>query len=176
MTLWSRWLAGATLSLTASLPTWCAGQSAVTLPPAPVPDPVGAPRVAPAPSYAPRSTLHPGSGTVLAPSTQLWADQAVPQPPAGYPGYGTPGTGPGAGVGPFHAPGGYEPRVGSPYYYHDPNGGQHVVTGNPYYVHFGPGYHRHSLQGHYRFPYYNYRAPWYYPGRAVYNRDTNQPW
>jgi hypothetical protein len=78
--------------------------------------------------------------------------------------------------GPFWAPGGYEPRVGSPAYYHDPAGGQYVVTGNPYYDHFGPGYHRGSLYGHYRFPYYNYRAPWYYPGTAVYNRDTNFPW
>ncbi len=91
-------------------------------------------------------------------------------------GYTATGAGPGAGVGPFWAPGGYEARIGSPYLYHVPNGGQFVVTGNPYYDHFGPGFHRQSLHGHYRFPYYNYRAPWYYPGRAVYNRDTNQPW
>lgn len=89
---------------------------------------------------------------------------------------GTPGAGPAAGWGAFAAPGGYEARIGSPYYYHSPGGGQYVVTGNPYYDHFGPGFQRHSLQGHYRFPYYNYRAPWYYPGRAVYNRDTNFPW
>ncbi len=92
------------------------------------------------------------------------------------PGYTATGAGPGAGVGPYWAPGGYEPRIGSPYYYHDPNGGQFVVTGNPYYDHYGPGFHREQLHGHYRFPYYNYRAPWYYPGRAVYNRDTNLPW
>ena len=79
-------------------------------------------------------------------------------------------------AGPHWAPGGYEGRVGSPVYYHDPAGGQYVVTGNPYYDHFGPGFHRSSLQGHYRFPYYNYRAPWYYPGKAVYNRDTNYAW
>lgn len=91
-------------------------------------------------------------------------------------GYTATGAGPGAGVGPFWAPGGYEARIGSPYLYHDPNGGQFVVTGNPYYDHFGPGFHRQSLHGHYRFPYYNYRAPWYYPGRAVYNRDTNLHW
>jgi len=95
---------------------------------------------------------------------------------AGYSAYSTRGAGPGAGIGPFWAPGGYEPRIGSPYYYHDPYGGQYVMTGDPYYDHFGPGYHRQSLYGHYRFPYYNYRAPWYYPGRAVYNRDTNAPW
>lgn len=76
----------------------------------------------------------------------------------------------------YGTPGGYEARVGSPYYYYAPQGGQFVVTGDPYYDHFGPGFHRHSLHGHYRFPYYNYRAPWYYPGRAVYNRDTNFAW
>ena len=76
----------------------------------------------------------------------------------------------------YGTPGGYEARVGSPYHYFDPRGGQFVVTGDPYYDHFGPGFHRNSLHGHYRFPYYNYRAPWYYPGRAVYNRDTNFAW
>lgn len=91
-------------------------------------------------------------------------------------GYTATGAGPAAGVGPFWAPGGYEARIGSPYLYHDPNGGQFVNTGNPYYDHYGPGFHRHQIYGHYRFPYYNYRAPWYYPGRAVYNRDTNLHW
>lgn len=78
--------------------------------------------------------------------------------------------------GPYWAPGGYEPRIGSPAYFYDPTGGQYVVTGNPYYDHFGPGFQRSSVHGHYRFPYYNYRAPWYYPGRAVYNRNTNFAW
>ena len=78
--------------------------------------------------------------------------------------------------GPHWAPGGYEARVGSPAYYHDPSGGQYSQTGDPYYDHFGPGFQRHSLHGHYRFPYYNYRAPWYFPGRAVYNRNTNFAW
>ena len=78
--------------------------------------------------------------------------------------------------GPHWAPGGYEARIGSPAYYHDPAGGQFVVTGDPYYDHFGPGFHRNSIHGHYRFPYYNYRAPWYFPGRAVYNRNTNFAW
>lgn len=76
----------------------------------------------------------------------------------------------------YRTPGGYEARIGSPYHYFDPNGGQYVVTGDPYYDHWGPGFHRQSLHGHYRFPYYNYRAPWYYPGRAVYQRDTNFAW
>ncbi len=78
--------------------------------------------------------------------------------------------------GPNWAPGGYEPRLGSPAYYHDPTGGQYVVTGDPYYDHFGPGFQRSSIHGHYRFPYYNYRAPWYFPGRNVYNRNTNFAW
>ena len=79
-------------------------------------------------------------------------------------------------TGPYWAPGGYEPRFGAPYYYHDPRGGRFVFTGDPYYDHWGPGFQRQDLHGHYRFPYYTYRAPWYYPGRAVYNRDTNFPW
>lgn len=102
-------------------------------------------------------------------------------PPVAAPGYGYGPGNVGAGVpynpsGATWAPGGYEARVGSPVYYHDPAGGQYVTTGNPYYDHFGPGFQRHSLHGHYRFPYYNYRAPWYYSGKAVYNRDTNFPW
>ena len=137
------------------------------------------------------------SPTPLPPIPETYQPQAVPvaPPPAaitttpGYPGYagetvpplgtplpGTPGAGPAAGIGPYWAPGGYEARTGSPYYYHSTPGGEYVVTGNPYYDHFGPGFQRHSLHGHYRFPYYTYRAPWYYPGRAVYNRDTNFPW
>ena len=123
----------------------------------------------------------------------------APGPAMGYAGYGQAGYGPAAfgqappgngnndpslqpygGVvatnGPHWAPGGYEARVGSPAYYHDPSGGQNIVTGDPYYDHFGPGFQRHSLHGHYRFPYYNYRAPWYFPGRAVYNRNTNFAW
>lgn len=51
-----------------------------------------------------------------------------------------------------------------------------AYNGSPYDYHFGPGFHRHSDQAHYRFPYYSYRRPWYYPGHASYNRDTNFPW
>lgn len=47
---------------------------------------------------------------------------------------------------------------------------------DPYGLHFGPGFYRAREYGHYRFPYYNYRSPWYFPGHAVYNRDTNFPW
>lgn len=48
--------------------------------------------------------------------------------------------------------------------------------GDPYQYHFGPGYYRSSEYGHFRFPYYSYRRPWYHPGFAGYNRDTNLPW
>lgn len=138
------------------------------VPPAPYGTPYStAPQVAP-PPFA--SSYYPGTTSVPAVS----GGYAVNGNPTN--GYVATGAGPAAGVGPFWAPGGYEPRMGSPYLYHDPNGGQFVNTGNPYYDHFGPGFHRAQLYGHYRFPYYNYRAPWYYPGRAVYNRDTNLHW
>jgi hypothetical protein len=102
-------------------------------------------------------------------------------------------------------PGGYEGRVGRPYYYSvNPYGfeGQPVYgpqvaprsacggcatrggwsvggwwgAGDPYAYHFGPGFYRRAEYGHYRFPYYTYRAPWYFPGHPVYNRDTNFAW
>ncbi|QDV28455.1 hypothetical protein Spb1_03180 [Planctopirus ephydatiae] len=74
----------------------------------------------------------------------------------------------------YFQPGGYDARIGSPYYY-DGNE-RSTISGDPYVDHFGPGFHRNQVHGHYRFPYYSYRAPWYYPGRAVYNRDTNYAW
>jgi hypothetical protein len=85
-------------------------------------------------------------------------------------------------------PGGREGRVGSPNYYTAPgqNGPLYAVhqqRGVPwgynhsvFEYHFGPGYYRHSEAGHYRFPYYTYRAPWYSPGPPIYNRFTNLPW
>ncbi len=45
-----------------------------------------------------------------------------------------------------------------------------------YTTHFGAGYHRNTVQGHYRFPYYSYRRPWYFQGPPSYNRDTNLAW
>ncbi len=59
-----------------------------------------------------------------------------------------------------------------------------VRTGNvrgglcfrPVRVSLRAGFHRHSDHAHYRFPYYSYRRPWYHPGHASYNRDTNYPW
>lgn len=162
-----------------------AGEAAAADAPGPVP----APSAVPVP--AGEAPAAPGQPAVVPPQPYQYGAPAAAVPPQYAPnqpyhsapayrpfpnGYSTRGAGPAAGVGPFWAPGGYEPRSGSPYYYHDPNGGQYVVTGDPYFDHFGPGFHSHSLYGHYRFPYYTYRAPWYYPGRAVYNRDTNLPW
>lgn len=48
--------------------------------------------------------------------------------------------------------------------------------GDPYQYHFGPGFYRSGEHGHFRFPFYSYRRPWYHPGFAGYNRDTNLPW
>ena len=93
-------------------------------------------------------------------------------------------------------PGGYEGRIGSPYYYQESptygmmsstygqygyaSYGEYASHGSyasdPYTAHFGPGFYRNNEAGHYRFPYYSYRRPWYYPGHPVYNRDTNFAW
>ena len=110
--------------------------------------------------------LSPSASQYQAPTSQYQM-----MSPGGYSGSAYGGT-----SGPHWAPGGYEARIGSPAYYHDPAGGDYQVSGDPYQDHFGPGFQRHSLHGHYRFPYYNYRAPWYFPGRAVYNRNTNFVW
>ena len=134
-----------------------------------------------------------------------------------------------------HPPGGYERRVGKPYYWSVPGGtvplesfgatsedaggyvsglghsqrgeagcgcnkgaigaghagpaggspashspaGAAVATGpagDPYAYHFGPGFYRNYEFGHYRFPYYSYRRPWYDVGHPVRVRDTNLPW
>jgi hypothetical protein len=87
---------------------------------------------------------------------------APPPYPGGY-AYGTAGYGSGYGLGVGYGMGpGY--------------GNWSGAAGDPFGYHFGPGFHRHSNYGHYRFPYYSYRAPWYAPGPPVYNRDTNFPW
>ena len=119
----------------------------------------------------PAPAMSMGQGQWSAPDSQFqMAPQYQMMSPGGYSGsaYGVGGA--------YGAPGGYEARIGSPVYYHDPAGGQYQVSGDPYQDHYGPGFHRSSLHGHYRFPYYNYRAPWYFPGRAVYNRNTNFAW
>lgn len=127
----------------------------------------------------------------------------------------------------YWQPGGYEGRIGSPYYYSLPaeragrlavpaghptafsapsshhgcacsawgryaHGWGHqnashfifgsysynlwATGGDPYSWHFGPGFYRHAEHGHFRFPYYSYRRPWYYPGQPIFNRDTNFAW
>ncbi len=85
-------------------------------------------------------------------------------------------------------PGGYEARNGRPYYYtvpgrnkplysvHQYSPTRWAIDHSAYQYHFGPGFYRHAEGGHYRFPYYTYRAPWYFPGHPIYNRDTNRPW
>ena len=50
------------------------------------------------------------------------------------------------------------------------------VYADTYTYHFGPGIGRHVGIGHYRFPYYSYRRPWYYPGPAFYNRNSDLVW
>lgn len=147
--------------MSAMLRNWLPLGSCLTLLAAPVlandPSPLLLSRLPARIASAPATTATPASPIPTRPYVSVPAAPAISGP---Y--YGTPG--------------GYEGRIGSPYHFFDPYGGEFVVTGDPYYDHFGPGYHRHSLYGHYRFPYYNYRAPWYYPGRAVYNRDTNFAW
>ncbi|QDV18186.1 hypothetical protein Pan153_28430 [Gimesia panareensis] len=49
-------------------------------------------------------------------------------------------------------------------------------SGDPYTRHFGPGFYRSNEYGHYYFPSYSYRRPWYNPGAPTYNRDTNYRW
>ena len=71
---------------------------------------------------------------------------------------------------------GHHHRIPTTHYGHSHYGwsGYHVV--DPYTYHFGPGYYRAAEHGHFRFPYYSYRRPWYHPGPPVFNRDTNFAW
>ncbi len=55
-------------------------------------------------------------------------------------------------------------------------GGSGGPGGDPYNYHFGPGYYRSGEYGHFRFPYYSYRRPWFFPGFPGFNRDVNLPW
>ena len=50
------------------------------------------------------------------------------------------------------------------------------VPADPYTYHFGPGNYSSQGAGHYRFPYYSYRRPWYFPGPRVFNRNTDLVW
>jgi hypothetical protein len=107
----------------------------------------------------------------------------------GVPGYYGDTVVPGFDAGPkAWQPGGYEARSGRPYYYtvpgrnkplysvHQYSPTRWAIDHSAYQYHFGPGYYRHAEGGDYRFPYYTYRAPWYFPGHPIYNRDTNRPW
>ncbi|MEQ8635506.1 hypothetical protein [Gimesia maris] len=62
--------------------------------------------------------------------------------------------------------------------YNEANTGMQTqaLTEDPYTKHFGPGFYRSNEYGHYRFPSYSYRRPWYNPGAPTYNRDTNYRW
>lgn len=97
------------------------------------------------------------------------AGQGYGPAPAG-PGYGGPGYGgppPSADPAAAYGPKGVGPVTAA-------LPGQ--MPGNPYLYHFGPGFYRFQEAGHYSFPYYSYRRPWYFPGHTSYNRDTNVPW
>ncbi len=50
------------------------------------------------------------------------------------------------------------------------------ANSDPVNFHYGPGLHRSGVSGHYRFPYYSYRRPWYHPGDASFQRNTQFPW
>lgn len=105
----------------------------------------------------------PGGTTPLAPT-------AAPAP-AGGQGCGCDKgtTTPTAAVGPVgHGP--YAPGYGPAY------GVSSGPAGDPYTYHFGPGFYRSNEFGHYRFPYYSYRRPWYDVGHPTRVRDTNLPW
>ncbi|MCA8982654.1 MAG: hypothetical protein KDA76_02750 [Planctomycetaceae bacterium] len=99
----------------------------------------------------------------------------------GY-GYGMPGYGPGMMVPPGYAMQGMMGMMG--YGMQGMQGGGNTgggggaggAGGDPYNYHFGPGYYRSSEYGHFRFPYYSYRRPWFHPGFAGFNRDVNIPW
>ncbi len=62
--------------------------------------------------------------------------------------------------------------------YNEANTGMQTqaLSEDPYTKHFGPGFYRSNEYGHYRFPSYSYRRPWYNPGAPTYNRDTNYRW
>ena len=105
----------------------------------------------------------------------------------------------------YGLPGGYANRLGNPYFYTGAGAGYGVAPqavavpqagvgvapyggavglgvgsaaagGDVYSTHFGPGFHRNQQFGHYRFPYYSYRRPWYHVGPPAYAADTNFPW
>lgn len=133
------------------------------------------------PYWAPGGDIYSGMRTG---SPYYWSNSWYA--PMNY-GYGNAGYSAGYG-GSGVAPGGWN-TFGSGYGYGStygggggygrgyPYGGTGYAGMDPYTYHYGPGFYRNGFdQGSYRFPYYNYRAPWYAPGPASYNRDTNMPW
>ena len=101
----------------------------------------------------------------------------------GYPNMGGMTLDPGFGYGDYGSVGsGYGGMGGGGGYGYGTGGGSSYAAqpgqlpGDPYHYHFGPGYYRQQEAGHYRFPYFSYRRPWYFPGHPSYNRDTNIPW
>lgn len=143
------------------------------------PIPVPSPELAPLPAQSQPEIVPPSSGY---PTPAHSANAKLP------PYYGStvvPGINYGATA---WQPGGYSARRGRPYYYttpgrtrplysvHEMSGTAWGIDHSVYRYHFGPGHYRRSEGGHYRFPYYTYRAPWYFPGHPIYNRDTNRPW
>jgi len=88
--------------------------------------------------------------------------------PGGFGGYGVGGPSYNGGLAYGYGPGGYGPGGVAAF----PGG----MPGNPYMYHFGPGFYRNQEAGHYRFPFFSYRRPWYFPGHPSYSRDTNIPW
>lgn len=139
----------------------------------------------PAQYAAPLPAAAPVNGPYWAPGGDVYSGMRTGSPyywsapgngaygPAGYgaaSGYGGYGAAPGWGAGYGTGYGG----AGAGYGY---GGGYGSGGMDPYMYHFGPGYYRTGAeQGSYRFPYYSYRRPWYTPGPASYNRDTNLPW
>ncbi len=163
---------------------------------APIPEPMDMPLASEPPRFDPPPSVIPSKPQ---PVPQVHPipipdepTQAAPIPTTGRvtdPKYHGPIAVPSGNFGPTAwQPGGYAARRGNPYYYTTPGRNAplysvHNSSGTPwafdhssYQYHFGPGYYRHSEGGHYRFPYYTYRAPWYFPGHPIYNRDTNRPW
>jgi hypothetical protein len=157
-------------------------------------NPAVAPRPPQAPGWAPGAYEH-GGPRVGSPyywsNSNVMAAPAYGPPPAygplpGYAHLGAPACGcqhRGGGWGAYPAAtmGGYwVPAYYGSALYHGSMGyggwGAPAGGGDPYMDHFGAGFHRHSNQGHFRFPYYNYRSPWYSPGPPSFNRDTNFPW
>jgi hypothetical protein len=77
----------------------------------------------------------------------------------------------------YWQPGGFEARIGTPRYYSVPYTRTiESFAADPYITQFSAGFYREAEYGHFRFPHYSYRRPWYFPGPPTYVRDTNVRW